>query len=170
VVVPGFASHWGIVVGSPGGRQFLYHLVLTEADRPDGVSSTVPNDTIQFNAHHLTKPLSKTKLVETTNYGVEELIAVGENMIKAFGNYHRVFWNCQIFAKCYLRAITGDCLADFDDWTAADTSRLFMCAFIVGAPIATTGRVKGKVKEGELMKAFLIPYRRIRMWWNRVSM
>jgi len=29
-----------------------------------------------------------------------------------------------------------------------------MCAFIVGAPIATTGRVKGKAKEGELMKAF----------------
>lgn len=154
VVVPSFASHWGIVVGSKDGTQFLYHLVLTEAGEPEDPSSKVRNDKIQFNAHHLFKPLSNTKLVGTTSYGVEELLMVGKNMIKAFGNYHRVFWNCQTFAKCYLRVITGDHLADFDGWTAADTSRLFMCAFIVGAPIATTGRVKEKAKVEKLIKVF----------------
>ena len=151
VVVPAFASHWGIVVGSQSGTQFLYHLVFTEAGEPNP-SSTVKNDKIQFNAHHLTKPLSNTKLVGTTTYSVEELMMVGENMIKAFGNYHRVFWNCQTFAKCYLRVITGDHLADFDEWKVVDTSRLFMCAFIVGAPVATTARVKEKTKVEALIK------------------
>jgi len=154
VVVPAFASHWGIVVAGEGGTQFLYHLILTEAGEGNDADSTVTNDKIQFNAHHLTKPLSNTKLVGTTSYGVEELLTVGKNMIKAFGNYHRVFWNCQTFAKCYLRVITGDHYADFDEWTAGDTSRLFMCAFIVGAPVATTGRLKERAKAEELMKVF----------------
>ena len=154
VVVPAFASHWGIVVGSEGETQFLYHLVLTETEEPNASASTVAYDKIQFNAHHLTKPLSNTKSVGRTSYGVEELLMVGKNMIKAFGNYHRVFWNCQTFAKCYLRVITGDRLADFDEWTAADTLRLFMCAFIVGAPVATTARVKEKEKVEALVKTF----------------
>jgi hypothetical protein len=154
VVVPAFASHWGIVVGSPGARQFLYHFIFTEAAESNAPSSTVANDKIRFNTHHVTKPLSNTKLVGTTSYSMDELMTVGENMIKAFGNYHRVFWNCQTFAKCYLRVVTVDQLADFDDWTAADTSRLFMCAFIVGAPFATTGRLKEKAKVEGLMKAF----------------
>lgn len=153
VIVPAFASHCGIVVSSQSGTQFLYHLVFTEVGEPNP-SSIVTNDKIQFNAHYLTKPLSNTKFVGMTTYGAQELMMVGKNMIKAFGNYHRVFWNCQIFAKCYLRVITGDHLADFDEWTTEDTSRLFMCAFLVCAPVATTARVKEKVNVEELIKTF----------------
>jgi hypothetical protein len=46
-------------------------------------------------------------------------------MIKEFGDYHRVFWNCQTFAKCYLQVICGEqASAQFDAWTLSDTSNM----------------------------------------------
>ena len=45
-------------------------------------------------------------------------------MIEAFGDYHRVFWNCQTFAKCFLQVICEESTASFDAWTIADTSNL----------------------------------------------
>jgi hypothetical protein len=46
-------------------------------------------------------------------------------MIEAFGDYHRVFWNCQTFAKCYLEVICGKTArANFDTWTLSDTSNM----------------------------------------------
>ena len=47
------------------------------------------------------------KQVGQTSFSVPELIRIGVDMIKAFGNHHIVFWNCQMFAKCYLRVIAG---------------------------------------------------------------
>src|SRR5208282_1551833 len=44
-------------------------------------------------------------------------------MIEAFGNYHRIFWNCQIFAKCFLKVICEE-PAEFDAWTIAEASNL----------------------------------------------
>ena len=44
-------------------------------------------------------------------------------MIEAFGDYHRIFWNCQIFAKCFLEVICEE-PADFDAWTTAAASNL----------------------------------------------
>ena len=45
-------------------------------------------------------------------------------MINVFGDYHRVFWNCQTFAKCFLSVICQDGAASFDSWTLADKSNL----------------------------------------------
>ena len=73
-------------------------------------------------------------------------------MIREFGSYHKVFWNCQTFAKCYLRVVTGKIEAKFDDWTLADTSRLFLCAFLVGASFATTNKVNEKRRAEKLVK------------------
>jgi hypothetical protein len=47
------------------------------------------------------------KEVGQTRFTVQQLRDIGYDMIDAFGNYHVVFWNCQMFAKCYLRVITG---------------------------------------------------------------
>ena len=44
-------------------------------------------------------------------------------MIEAFGSYHRVFWNCQTFAICFLKVICEGRVS-FDSWTAADVSNL----------------------------------------------
>lgn len=48
--------------------------------------------------------------------------------------------------------ITGDSEAKFEEWTSADTSRLFLCAFLVGTPFATTNKVMEKVEMERLIK------------------
>lgn len=153
VVIPAFASHWGVVVGSPN-EQMLFHLVFAESEDSDMKSSTVPNAKIRFHATEILKPLRNAKHVGVTKYSTDELRKLGKAMINEFGNYHRVFWNCQTFAKCYLRVITGDIQADFTDWTASDTSRLFLCAFLVGAPFATTTKIKENARTQEIVKQF----------------
>lgn len=49
---------------------------------------------------------------------------IGEKLIAAFGDYHRIFWNCQTFAKVFLRVICGQPEADFGHWTSTDTTKL----------------------------------------------
>ena len=44
-------------------------------------------------------------------------------MIDAFGNYHRLFWNCQTFANCFLCFICEE-HATFNDFTAGKASNL----------------------------------------------
>jgi hypothetical protein len=49
---------------------------------------------------------------------------IGEKLIAAFGDYHKIFWNCQTFAKVFLRNICGKPEADFGHWTSTDTTKL----------------------------------------------
>jgi hypothetical protein len=151
IVVPPFACHWGIVVGPPE-RQRLFHLLFVKGVGREAESSIVENRHIRFHDTKLEEPLANTKYVGQTRYTTDQLDALGEAMIREFGNYHKVFWNCQTFAKCYLRIITGDHEANFDSWTSADTSRLFLCAFLVGTPFATTNKVKENVQAERLIK------------------
>jgi hypothetical protein len=65
---------------------------------------------------------SSTKCVGETSYSPFELLRicmfvndvcqlVGKNMITAFRDYHRVFWNCQTFTKCFLeKPVSSDTL------------------------------------------------------------
>lgn len=153
IAVPPFACHWGIVVGPPKPEsQRLFHLVFVEDQESEGHNSTVKNSRITFHDNPLYKPLLAAKYIGQTRYNTDQLRELGKAMIREFGNYHKVFWNCQIFAKCYLRVITGDHEADFDSWTSADTSRLFLCAFLVGTPFATTNKVKENVQAERLIK------------------
>lgn len=151
IVVPPFACHWGIVVGQPESQR-LFHLLFVGDIGRESENSTVENQYIRFHDTSLFQPLANTKHVGQTRYSTDQLNALGRAMIREFGNYHRVFWNCQTFAKCYLRVITRNQEAKFDSWTAADTSRLFLCAFVVGAPFATTSRIKEKVATGRLIE------------------
>ena len=126
----------------------LYHLVLkTDIDgnrAVDFVPTTVKPDShwIQFGT---------MKDVGFTEYDHEERIRIGYDMIKEFGNYHRVFWNCQTFAKCYLAVITNDA-AVFDNWTAADTTALFLCAFTVTIPVVTSFKATQTVRAAKVIK------------------
>ena len=151
IAVPAFASHWGIVVGE-GNHQKLFHLVFVDDMDGDGSSSAVENQKIRFHMWEPFKPPPDIKHVGNTHYSIEELEALGDAMIHEFGSYHKVFWNCQAFAKCYLRVVTGDIAAKFDDWTSADTSRLFLCAFLVGAPFATTNKFRENSRSEKLVK------------------
>src|SRR5579859_4056196 len=137
--MPPFAAHWGIVVGVPQTQltALLLHLVLDEDD--DGTRSVMlAANYVSLNSKSI-KGASEIKQVGETRFTYPELIQIGEEMINAFGNYHLVFWNCQMFAKCYLRVITGSDAA-FDHWTTADVTNLFLCAFVVSTPIASLSR------------------------------
>jgi len=154
IVVPAFASHWGVIVDHPNG-QMLYHLVFAPVEDREVDSSKIDNGDIKFHVTKILKPLPNTKYVGTTRFSVEELDKLGTEMIAHFGNYHRVFWNCQTFAKCFLRVITGNIGADFDDWTVGDTSRLFLNAFLIGAPFATTSKIREQVQTQKMVQKFM---------------
>ena len=144
---PPFASHWGIVVGDPRkvGDAFLFHLMLRGEGAKRRVRLRVHN--VDSESEWITG--GAVKAVGETKYDIKELTRIGEEMIMAFGNYHIVFWNCQMFAKCYLHVITGDD-AVFTQWTSADVSNLFLCALIVPMPIASTSKSNERRKMKDL--------------------
>ena len=108
IAVPPFASHWGVVVDG-----LLYHLtfsrnpaeVRNESSLKDFARHGKP---IEFTVTRAKKDmLDKSESVGVTKFGSRELIEIGDALIEAFGNYHRLFWNCQVFADCFLELITG---------------------------------------------------------------
>lgn len=146
---PPFAAHWGIVVGDPNREEGaeLLHLVLRDRKEKrwiDFHSTGVVSESERLIGASVTK-------VGETKFTIWELRKIGRKMINAFGNYHLVFWNCQMFAKCYLRVITGSDAA-FAEWTSADVTNLFLCAFVVPMPLASTSRIVENVKMKQLDK------------------
>ena len=99
-------------------------------------------------------------MVVHTKFSREQLIEIGERLIDAFGNYHRLFSNCQVFAKCYLRLITGGknfdkCVQKYDinadsRLKFADATHLFLCGLIVTVPTATSLRLAHQAKTKSL--------------------
>jgi len=143
---PPFASHWGIVVGDPTKRgAFLFHLVL----RGDGAIRRVEFRASNVNSKSEWILGASVKPVGQTNYSIQELTRIGEEMIETFGSYHVIFWNCQMFAKCYLHIITGDDTV-FTQWTSADVTNLFLCALVVPMPLASTSKSNEKRKMKKL--------------------
>ena len=139
-LVPVFASHWGIVVQKIDPKNpknenvWLFHLCLVEDDGGQrsvklAVDGLVKDD----------KQLKGKKVDEVgrTRFSIDEIACIGREMIDAFGDYHLVFWNCQMFAKCLLRVISDDSAATFEEWTSADVTNLFLCALVISAPLAT---------------------------------
>jgi hypothetical protein len=149
--LPAFASHWAIVVQDADGDDsvtMMFHLIL---DRDGDGKRTVAFYHHSVGPHQLRDDAATVKAVGTTRYELRQLMRIGQKMIKEFGNYHRVFWNCQMFARCYLRVITGND-AVFDQWTSADVTNLFLCALIVPAPFGSTKVVKQVIKERRLQQ------------------
>jgi hypothetical protein len=150
-VFPPFASHWTVIVG-PEDDLVLYHLTFVDswAARlcpPSGASREV-----QFSFRELSQlPLGAID-VGNTILDDSALRRTGKRMIELFGSYHRVFWNCQTFANCYLRVITGNRNATFPALTSGDTANLVLCAMLVGAPIATTNKKREIQRVRELLK------------------
>ena len=140
VVFPTFASHWAVIVcemDSPEEDGHAYHLTFRE---PAAAQLSPPPGTsreVVFTPMFLESMPEGMKEVGTTRFGHADRMRIGRAMIKAFGSYHRVFWNCQHFARLYLSVIT-DGMGGFDEWTLSQTSNLFLCAFVVTTPVATT--------------------------------
>jgi hypothetical protein len=53
---------------------------------------------------------------------------IGERLTNGFeemGDYHVIFWNCQLFAKIFLKLICHEPeQINFDAWSTADVARL----------------------------------------------
>lgn len=143
---PPFASHWGIIIGDPAfGGAFLLHLLLRGEGAARCAEFYVTN--VKRGSRWLVD--AAVQPVGQTKYSIPDLTRIGDEMIEVFGNYHLVFWNCQTFAKCYLRVVTGDD-AVFTQWTSADVTNLFLCALIVPAPVVSTSRRRDKERMKQL--------------------
>jgi len=107
VTVPSFACHWGVVVNDT-----LYHLVFQDAADANSDLKNFAREGRPIVFGHI-NPAAKVivgpgKVAGTTKYRSTELEDIGKALIDAFGNYHRLFWNCQVFADCFLYLITGE--------------------------------------------------------------
>jgi hypothetical protein len=123
IVFPTFASHWAVIVCEPQAptkNAIGYHLTFHDAAAAQLSPPANVTREIQFSAMILKKTPEEMKEVGTTRFGHSDLIDIGEAMVKAFGSYHRVFWNCQHFARLYLSVIT-DGKSKFDEWTLSQT-------------------------------------------------
>jgi hypothetical protein len=140
IVFPTFASHWAVIVSDSvyvNDYPHAYHLTFEET----AAAGTSPADhisrAVKLTATVMRQMPDDAKEVGSTRFSHAERMKIGDAMIKAFGSYHRVFWNCQHFARLYLHVIT-DGKAKFEEWTLENTSNLFLCAFVITIPTATT--------------------------------
>jgi hypothetical protein len=77
IIVPAFASHWGIVVGE-ADNQKVFHLLFIYDAEVDASDSTVENQNIRLQVTNLYKPLQNAKHVDHTHYSNGEREALGE--------------------------------------------------------------------------------------------
>jgi hypothetical protein len=103
VVVPAFATHWGVVVDC-----ILYHLIFRdERDVESNVGGFIhEGPPIKFHLGRVGGKVVESTVVGKTKYSLPELIKIGDDLIEAFGSYHRLFWNYQVFMECFLSLIT----------------------------------------------------------------
>lgn len=142
IVFPSFASHWAIFVTLPEFPDeygHIYHLTFRDYRAARITADKRISREVRFTGSTMHAKPDGAKEVGTTRFSHPQLMKIGEAMIKAFGDYHRVFWNCQHFARLYLDIIT-DGKGKFDEWTLGNTTNLFLCAFVVTVPAATTSK------------------------------
>ena len=81
ILVPSFASHWGVVVGDPG-EYMLYHLVFRDGQetRNDGTSDTIRGKFREVDFHYTqwkNHEAATTVQVGQTRYSDRQLIRIG---------------------------------------------------------------------------------------------
>jgi hypothetical protein len=105
VVVLSFATNWGIVVGGT-----LYHLTVQNDGHAEFSGDGLPPIGKDFRIEFRGVSPAKGKIVESrvvgeTKYDHEQLLEIGAVLIESFRSRHHLFWNCQVFAECFLNII-----------------------------------------------------------------
>ena len=95
----GAAGHWGVVVSG-----ILYHLVfkLDNDRKPIGIKflqQTFEQEWIDEGK------VSMKEEIGSTSLPLEAIKAVGETLILQFGNYRRLYRNCQTFADIFVQIV-----------------------------------------------------------------
>jgi hypothetical protein len=136
--VPQFASHWGVVCDFGPRARTLFHLLFNPVTGKVVYEGTLWKQ--EWSKHSVTY-VGKTsydypKVVEIgiNDFSkVHQTYQVGERLTEGFeqiGDYHVIFWNCQLFAKLLLKLICHEPeQINFDTWSTADVARL-VCSFI----------------------------------------
>lgn len=134
--VPQFASHWGVVCDFTPESRTLFHLLFDSTRQKVFFDATNWKDE-WTDKHAVTK-------VGMSSYGYPNILKIGmyiqawvsiritnhlgnqlTNTFQEMGSYHLLFWNCQNFAKVFLRLICHDPPdVDFKNWGTADITRL----------------------------------------------
>ena len=156
IVFPTFASHWAVLVTDKGSKSKfprVYHLTFKDPGAAELTPPPGASREIQFTGALLDDVPDSAKAVGCTEYTHSQLMTIGQSMVKAFGSYHRVFWNCQHFARLYLHIITKG-QAKFEEWTLGQTANLFLCAFLISAPVATTNKALATQKARQILSEF----------------
>jgi hypothetical protein len=156
IIFPSFASHWAVLVTDSGYEQDyprVYHLTFKDAAAARSKPPAQTSREIVFMTETLKTVPPEAKAVGKTRYNHAQLMKIGEALIEAFGSYHRVFWNCQHFARLYLHAITNG-EGKFEEWTLGQTTQLFLCAFIITTPITTTSKAIETQKARQILEQF----------------
>jgi len=107
LAAPGFATHWGIIVGL-----LLFHLVFQGLGPEKGQATDL--GALMAEGHPITvdcklmtdEGVEQCKVVGYTRYSQDQIVRIARALIAAFGNYHRLFWNCQVYAEILLEIIT----------------------------------------------------------------
>jgi hypothetical protein len=94
----GTTGHWGVVVDG-----LLHHLVfkLNEDRKPIGVELEIQ----KFKQRWLDNGQATKEEIGTTSLPLECIEAVGETLILQFGNYRRLYRNCQTFADIFVQIV-----------------------------------------------------------------
>lgn len=85
----------------------------------------------------------KSKDVGRTRFTPSQIASIGDMLIRNFGNYHRLFWNCQHFAECLMDLICGGEFESFD-CTSSEMLQKVMFATIILSGTAATRKIQEK--------------------------
>jgi len=153
LAVPGFTTHWGVLVGN-----HCYH--LTFDGQPPQKQHRTDLDAITASGHpiclsvYIVKDKNVVERYEElgqTKYSNSQVADIATALINAFGDYHRLFWNCQVFAEILLEILTDGkkfpryrypTFSLSSSWTSVDAAQVFLCAFVISLPTATTVRAR----------------------------
>ena len=168
--VPPFAAHWGVVIEFNELSKILFHL-LFDVDASEVKLALTAWDS-KLSKHDV-------KRVGTTLYGASEIHKIGNDypflaqsaglqLLHAFqdlGSYHFIFWNCQVYAKLFLKIICQNSEnSNFATLTSADVTRYVpqfyainadtqaLCAIVIPSPIATTQWYRELQRTRELLE------------------
>jgi hypothetical protein len=94
----GAAGHWGVVVDG-----LLHHLVFKIDDRGKPVG--VEFEQITFRERWIAEKRATKEEIGSTSLPLEAIKAIGETLILEFGDYRRLYRNCQTFAEIFIQLI-----------------------------------------------------------------
>jgi hypothetical protein len=94
----GAAGHWGVVVDG-----LLHHLIFKIDDRGKPVGVEFEQGT--FRERWITEKRASKEEIGSTSLPLEAIKAIGETLILEFGDYRRLYRNCQTFAEIFIQLI-----------------------------------------------------------------